>query len=123
MRSIKSTNTNPEIQVRKLLTRLGYRYRLNYSNLPGKPDIVFIGRKKAIFIHGCFWHHHTCQLSRIPEGDFWQNKIKRNQERDAKVVQEIQNLGWTTFVVWECELKDVEKTISALQEFLESSPK
>lgn len=120
MRSIKSKNTKPEIQVRNILTKLGYRYRLHYSKLPGKPDIVFISKKKAIFIHGCFWHfHNPCQISHIPDSEFWQNKIKRNQDRDAKVMLEIQKLGWSTLIIWECELKNTDKIELILREFVE----
>ncbi|WP_089376365.1 very short patch repair endonuclease [Methylobacillus rhizosphaerae] len=119
MRSIKSKNTKPELLVRKLLTQLGYRYRLHKKDLPGKPDIVFPGRKKAIFIHGCFWHGHpNCLIAKIPDNEFWQKKIQNNIQRDEKQYQELILLGWRVLILWECELRDSKKLIEVLVSFI-----
>lgn len=109
MRKVKGRDTSPELKVRKLLTRLGVRYRLNRKDLPGKPDIVMAGRRAAIFVHGCFWHGHDCARgARMPKAnaDYWRGKIARNRARDAKVQAELEAAGWRAVVVWECELKD-----------------
>lgn len=109
MRKVKGRDTSPELKVRKLLTRLGVRYRLNRKDLPGKPDIVMAGRRTAIFVHGCFWHGHDCARgARMPKtnADYWRGKIARNRARDAKVQAELEAAGWRAVVVWECELKD-----------------
>lgn len=105
MRAIRSKNTSPEIAVRKLLSAYGYRYRLHYKKLPGSPDIAFPGRKKAIFVHGCFWHGHHCKL-RVPRTnkEYWQRKLERNRKRDAWALAELRRAGWRAKVVWECEI-------------------
>lgn len=119
MRSIRSKNTKPEITVRKILTQLGYRYRLHKRNLPGNPDIVFIGKKKAIFVHGCFWHGHTdCRIARIPENEYWQLKLKKNQDRDLQSLSRLQEMGWTSLIIWECEITDLVATQDKLRQFL-----
>ena len=107
MRAVKSRDTSPEIAVRKLLSGLGYRYRLHSKKLPGKPDIVFSGRKRAILIHGCFWHGHDCKRgARLPKTNtkYWQAKIARNKERDERYLVELRARGWKIKVLWECEL-------------------
>lgn len=109
MRAVKSKNTAPEIIVRKLIYGLGYRYRLHGSHLPGQPDIVFSQRKKAIFIHGCFWHGHICKRGdRIPSTNsaYWISKIKKNKIRDNKTLTLLLEEGWSVLTIWECELKD-----------------
>jgi len=122
MRSIKSKDTKPELIVRKLLTQLGYRYRLHRKDLPGKPDIAFISRKKAVFVHGCFWHGHlNCKISHIPESEFWRNKLSKNQERDLKASSAMLESGWETLIVWECELTDINKVAIKLLDFLTHS--
>lgn len=106
MRSIKSSDTRPELAVRKLLTEMGYRYRLHRKELPGNPDIVFIGRKKAIFVHGCFWHgHERCTIAHTPNIEFWRKKLSANKQRDQHALDELSKLGWKVFIVWECSLK------------------
>lgn len=93
---IKSKNTNPEIVVRRILTRLGYRYRIHRKDIPGTPDIAFIGLKKVIFIHGCFWHRHAgCKYAYTPKSNVenWNKKFKENVERDKKVLEELKNRG------------------------------
>ena len=121
MRSVKSRNTKPEMIVRRLLYRLGYRYRLHKADLPGKPDIVFSSRKKVIFVHGCFWHGHSCNRgNRQPKSnaDYWQAKIKRNTERFAQQLSELADTSWTELTLWECELKDEDSLECILKNFL-----
>ena len=115
-----SKNTGPELVVRKLLYRLGYRYRLHKKGLPGTPDIVFNGRKKAIFVHGCFWHGHGCKYGRMPKSkvEYWSKKIDMNRERDEMNVQKLKSLGWGVLTVWQCELKDIEAVQTRLMNFL-----
>lgn len=108
MSNIKSKNTKPEIRVRKMLCNLGYgQYRLSTKKLSCKPDIVYVGMKKAIFVNGCFWHGHTCKKAALPETNhiFWKNKIITNQERDLRNYRELKEKGWSYLVIWECELK------------------
>jgi DNA mismatch endonuclease (patch repair protein) len=121
MRAVKSQNTAPEKIVRSLLHNLGFRYRLHRKDLPGKPDIVFPGRSKVIFVHGCFWHGHACRRgARTPKNnaDYWIAKIERNRERDKNNVANLQNEGWQVLMVWECEIRDREVLTSRLTEFL-----
>lgn len=120
MQAIRSKNTKPEITVRKLIFSLGYRYRLHYQKLAGKPDIVFPGRKKAIFIHGCFWHvHENCKRSNIPSGEYWANKLKRNKLRDVENQHKLSVAGWKILIIWECQLKDMVKLEELIIAFLE----
>ena len=109
MRQVKGKGTAPEVQVRRLLTAMGLRYRLHRRDLPGAPDIVMAGRKLAIFVHGCFWHGHDCARgARVPKQnrDYWTAKVARNRERDVANQAALAGKGWTPLVVWECELKD-----------------
>jgi DNA mismatch endonuclease (patch repair protein) len=109
MRRVKSTGTSPELKVRKLLTRMGLRYRLHRADLPGKPDIVMPGRKLAILVHGCFWHGHDCARgARVPKANrpYWEAKIGRNRARDETSQAALQAAGWRVLTLWECELKD-----------------
>ena len=112
MAAIKSKNTNPQIKVRKLLHSLGYRFRLHKKELPGSPDIVLKKYKTVIFVHGCFWHRHKeCKYATNPKTreEFWNKKFLSNIERDIKVRERIKAAGWKSIVVWECELKDIQK--------------
>lgn len=121
MASIKGKNTKPELLLRKLLWANGYRYRLHYKKLPGKPDIVFPGRKKAIFVHGCFWHGHKCSRGgKIPKAnsEFWSKKLRGNMERDTKNQEALRTLGWDILIVWECDLKDPDKVIYSINRYL-----
>lgn len=109
MASVKSKNTKPEMKVRSLTHKLGYRYRLHRKSLPGKPDMVFPSRKIAVFIHGCFWHGHDCKHGkRQPSSntDYWQSKILGNMERDKRVQAELSELGWKSVTIWECQIYD-----------------
>jgi len=107
MRRIKSRDTAPELTVRRLLHSLGYRFRLHRRDLPGSPDVVLPGKKAVIFVHGCFWHHHSCKLGRTPKGnqEYWVPKLARNVERDRRVRREIRALGWKVLVIWECQVR------------------
>jgi DNA mismatch endonuclease (patch repair protein) len=126
MRRIRSKDTGPELAVRKLLRNLGFTgYRLHRKDLPGKPDIAFIGRKKAVLIHGCFWHGHDCKEGlRKPKSnqDYWLPKIERNQQRDAQHLAELERLGWSVLTVWECELHSPPNLAERLQRFVTAVP-
>lgn len=107
MRAVKSRDTKPEMAVRRLLHRMGYRYRLHRPGLPGKPDIVFPGRRKVIFVHGCFWHGHDCARgARVPASNtgYWMAKIGRNVARDQTTLKQLVASGWAVLILWECEL-------------------
>src|SRR5689334_11372651 len=122
MRAVRSRNTGAEMIVRRLLYGLGYRYRLHRRDLPGKPDLTFPGRRKAIFVHGCFWHGHSCTRgARVPKSnrDYWTAKIARNKARDVRAQNDLRDLGWTTLTVWECEMKDREALGRRLRSFLD----
>ncbi|HEU4635184.1 MAG TPA: very short patch repair endonuclease [Edaphobacter sp.] len=125
MRAVKSQNTAPELAVRRWLHSNGYRYRLHSRDLPGKPDIVFPRLRKAIFVHGCFWHGHDCPRgSRLPQANrkYWKGKIARNRKRDRSTIVALSKLGWDSLIVWECEIKSCPKLGSTLREFLVSQP-
>jgi DNA mismatch endonuclease (patch repair protein) len=123
MRSVKSKNTRPELAVRKLLSAMGCRYRLHRRGLAGHPDIVFVRKKKAIFVHGCFWHaHRGCSFSHIPSSQFWQRKLSQNRERDKRSEEALKKLGWTSMVIWECEIPDFLTLKKRLARFLELRP-
>ncbi len=109
MRAVKSRDTGPERAVRAMLRRIAPGYRLHRADLPGKPDIVYAGRKLAIFVHGCFWHGHDCPRgARMPKAnaDYWRAKIARNRARDLRTLAAIEAMGWRALVVFECELKN-----------------
>lgn len=122
MASVRSVDTKPEMAVRRLVHGMGYRYRLHCRDLPGKPDLVFRSRRAVVFVHGCFWHRHAgCPLARLPKSrvDFWTTKLEGNRERDARKVAKLVDAGWRVFVVWECELKDMETLAGRLRRFLD----
>lgn len=121
MRLVRSTDTKPEVTVRKMLFRAGFRYRLHARSLPGCPDIVFPRWKKAIFVHGCFWHRHTgCRLARLPKSrlSYWEPKLEGNAVRDQGNLDELRRCGWDVLVVWECEVRRGEGLEARLFEFL-----
>ena len=121
MSHIKSKNTSLEILVRKKLFADGFRYKINDSSLPGKPDIVLPKYHTVIFVNGCFWHRHNCKLATIPKTntEYWINKFKKNEENDEKNYRLLRNYGWHVIVVWECEIKeDIDKLISTIEEEL-----
>jgi DNA mismatch endonuclease Vsr len=108
MAAIKGRDTRPELRVRRLLHRLGYRFRLHRRDLPGTPDIVLPGRHVVIFVHGCFWHRHGCKKSVLPRTrkEWWEGKLNRTVERDTQNTAALEKLGWNILVVWECTLGD-----------------
>jgi DNA mismatch endonuclease, patch repair protein len=119
----RGTDTRPEMIVRRLIFSMGYRYRLHYKSLPGKPDIVFPGRKKVIFVNGCYWHRHNCKKGgSFPATNktFWHNKFSRTKARDKQNLEKLRILGWDVLVVWECEIK-TDCLRHKLADFLESS--
>ena len=121
MARVKSANTKPEIFLRKLLWHRGFRYRVNHSKLPGKPDIYIPKYNTAIFVNGCFWHmHENCKLSSIPKNnyDFWKDKLERNVERDKKNYKELENMGVNVIVVWGCKIKGMMKNAMLLEDKL-----
>lgn len=121
MQSVKGKDTGPEWAVRRLLHRLGYRFRLHRKDLPGKPDLVFPGRKKIVFVHGCYWHAHGCRYGRPPKSrlDYWLPKLERNKQRDAEKTEVLEVLGWQVLVVWQCETKDLDSLAAKLTAFLD----
>lgn len=109
MSRIRSKDSRPEVKLRRLLFSLGYRYRLQAGGLPGRPDVAFTARRKAVFLHGCFWHcHRGCPRASTPKSrrEYWGPKLRRNRERDAEVLAALRAEGWDAHVVWECELGD-----------------
>lgn len=122
MRAVKSKNTTPELLVRRLLHRAGYRYRLHRNDLPGKPDIVFPGKRAAIFIHGCFWHQHPgCRHADRPSSNnsYWNKKLNRNVERDKAHIAALKESGWKVLTIWECETRGRD-ILPDVKQFLES---
>jgi DNA mismatch endonuclease (patch repair protein) len=120
MSRVRSKDTLPEMIVRRMLHKAGYRYRLHVPELPGKPDLVFVGRRKIILVHGCFWHmHEGCRRGRIPGSriEFWTAKLNANRERDTRNLVELKRMGWKVLTVWECELDDA-KLFTRLRRFL-----
>jgi len=120
MRAIRSKDTLPEMTVRSLVHRLGYRFRLHRQDLPGKPDLVFSVRRKVIFVHGCFWHSHACKSGLIPKSnrDFWLPKLRANKARDKKNIEALTQQGWRALVIWQCELKDSRAVGLRIKRFL-----
>ena len=122
MSRVRSKNSKAELLVRRITHGMGYRYRLHARDLPGTPDMVFRSRRKAIFVHGCFWHGHRCKLGRMPKSriEFWGAKIRSNQERDSRVLEQLEAMGWKALVIWECQLGDRERIAETIKEFLDA---
>lgn len=121
MAKVRGRDTKPELAVRRRLHALGYRYRLHDKKLPGSPDLVFPSRRKAVFVHGCFWHmHECCALARMPKSrlEFWRPKLEGNRARDAAKVGRLRDLGWDVMTVWECELRDMDTLVARVVAFL-----
>lgn len=121
MSRVRSKDTTPEMIVRRIVHALGYRYRLQGTTLPGRPDLVFASRRKVIFVHGCYWHGHDCKRgARLPSTrqEYWLPKLARNRERDARNIASLEQSGWSVLVVWECELKDRVALADRLTAFL-----
>jgi len=126
MRRIRKKDTKPELVVRRLVHRMGYRYRLHRRDLPGTPDLIFPSRRKVIFVHGCFWHQHACRLGgKQPSAnrDYWLPKLARNLERDRAAQQALIVLGWDALVIWECEIRSNAGIGGRIHEFLEGPAK
>jgi DNA mismatch endonuclease, patch repair protein len=120
MRAIKSRDTGPELFVRRVAHRLGFRFRLHRTDLPGSPDLVFPGKRRVIFVHGCFWHSHYCCGGRIPGKNraYWKEKLARTVQRDEDALTELTELGWKVTVFWECELQNLDSVERRLRQFL-----
>lgn len=126
MSLVRGKDTKPELLVRRLVYSLGYRYRLHSTEIPGKPDMVFKGRRKVIFVNGCFWHRHdNCSLARLPKSrlDFWKPKLEGNKERDKKNQEKLSARGWGFLVIWECEISDPEALTDKILNFLDKGIK
>lgn len=123
MSRVKNKDTQPELRVRSLLHRLGYRFRLHRKDLPGKPDIVLPKYKSVVFVHGCFWHGHDCSRGRRPTSnvEFWNSKLDKNIERDELNQEFLGQLGWRVLTVWECETRNVDTLAIKLVDFLTHS--
>lgn len=125
MSRIRGKDTVPELTVRSLLHRLGYRFRIHYKDLPGHPDIVLPKYQAVIFVHGCYWHRHRgCKFAYNPKSrtDFWQEKFNKNIERDKKTVKALRQKGWHVLIVWECQISNEKSLITRLLRFLAKSP-
>jgi DNA mismatch endonuclease (patch repair protein) len=121
MRAVKGKNTAPEMVVRRIAHRLGYRFRLHVPDLAGRPDLVFPRFSKVIFVHGCFWHWHNCKRGqRMPKSrtDYWEKKLQRNQARDRRHRKALNKAGWRVLVIWECQTKNPQLVGERIQTFL-----
>jgi DNA mismatch endonuclease (patch repair protein) len=121
MRAVRNQDTGPEMRVRQVSHGLGYRFRLHRRDLPGKPDLAFPGRRKVIFVHGCFWHQHKgCRRASMPQSNvgFWRHKLERNAARDADHLTTLKAHGWKSLVIWECETKDNRWLAMRIRRFL-----
>ena len=122
MKRVKQRDTAPELIVRKILFAAGYRYRVHRRDLPGSPDIVFPGRRKVIFVNGCFWHgHQNCSRASLPKTRFqyWKDRILKNRERDARSIAALEKLGWAVDTIWECQTRDMASLEERLARFLD----
>ena len=123
MSGIRSRDTGPEKILRRMLHKAGFRYRLHAKDLPGCPDIVFYGRRKVVFVHGCFWHLHPgCRKVPASRQDFWISKLVENCKRDRSNRLRLKRAGWDVLVVWECELRDPEAAFGKVRDFLDGKP-
>jgi DNA mismatch endonuclease (patch repair protein) len=123
MAKVRQRDTKPELAVRSAAHKLGYRFRLHVRQLPGTPDLVFVSRRKVIFVHGCFWHRHEgCSRSTFPKTrpDFWERKFVANVERDRKSAAKLVQLGWDVLTIWECQTSDERDLGALLTRFLEA---
>ena len=122
MAAIRGKHTSPEMTVRRVLTAMGYRYRLHGRGLPGRPDVVFASRRAVILIHGCYWHRHSCSLGQVmprTRRQFWRAKLEGNAVRDRRTRARLRRLGWRVLVVWECQLRDLDVLATRLRRFLD----
>jgi DNA mismatch endonuclease (patch repair protein) len=123
MRRVRGKNTRPEMLVRSIAHRLGFRFRLHRSDLPGKPDLVFPKYRAVVFVNGCFWHGHDCRRGRRPSSNqaFWDAKLEENAARDRRAEESLRALGWRVLVLWECELRDEVELGARLDSFLRNA--
>jgi DNA mismatch endonuclease (patch repair protein) len=122
MSRIRGKDTKPELTVRRVAHALGYRFRLHRRDLPGAPDLAFPGRRKVVFVHGCFWHQHPgCRYAYRPKSnlEFWKSKLAANTRRDACVLQKLREEGWSPLVIWECEISNLQNLANRLKSHLE----
>jgi DNA mismatch endonuclease, patch repair protein len=123
MRRVRSRDTKPEKALRRTVWALGYRYRKNRRDVIGQPDIALIARRRAIFLHGCFWHRHDCPSGRrVPKSrtEFWEAKFANNVSRDARVRRQLKTTGWRVLVIWECEIRDSSRVARRIRKFLDA---
>ena len=120
MASVHTRDTGAEKAVRSIVHRLGYRYSLARRDLPGKPDLVFVSRRKVIFVHGCFWHGHPCRYGRLPKSrlDYWKPKIAVNKARDRRQANGLRKAGWSVMIVWQCQLKKKDALEARIEDFV-----
>jgi DNA mismatch endonuclease, patch repair protein len=123
MRRIRSKGMLPELAVRSMVHRMGYRFRLHRKDLPGKPDLVFVSRRKVIFVHGCFWHAHDCTIAHTPRSNtaYWGPKLQRNKARDARNIEALRAVGWKSLVIWECEIRSGRTLQKRIRAFLSAN--
>lgn len=121
MSRVRGKDTASEMLVRRLVHRMGFRYRLHRRDLPGTPDLVFSSRRKVIFVHGCFWHQHNCKRGKRPSSnvEFWNAKLDGNSRRDKTNILSLQKNNWSVLVVWECETKQLDVLSRRIQRFLD----
>ncbi len=124
MRRVRSSGTRPEMIVRKIVRRMGIKYRSCPSNLPGKPDLVMVEQRKAILVHGCFWHGHDCEAGKLPKSNraYWRSKQTKNALRDSRNARALRSKGWKLMVIWECEIRTGKRLQSRLSRFLRVKP-
>ncbi|MFC5522663.1 very short patch repair endonuclease [Polaromonas jejuensis] len=124
MSRIRGKDTKPELIVRSVLHRLGFRFRIHRKDLPGRPDIVLPRHKKVVLVHGCFWHGHLCKIAPGPKSNtaYWSPKIEANRARDDRNRTALKDLGWDVLELWECEIRDLQKTEERLRAFLHTDP-
>ena len=122
MSRIRGKDTKPEMTVRRLAHALGFRYRLHVTELPGTPDLVFPSRRKVIFVHGCFWHGHSCSRGAVPQTrrGFWIPKLEKNRVRDLANLNKLGRLKWRRLVIWECQLNNLQRTETRIARFLDA---
>jgi DNA mismatch endonuclease, patch repair protein len=123
MSQIRSRNTAPEMWVRSLLHRLGYRFRIHRKDLPGRPDVVLPRHRKVVMVHGCFWHGHCCSIASLPKSNtgYWHEKIERNRARDRRNVEALKCMGWSVLELWECDVRKSVELERRLRSFMKSS--
>ncbi|MCU1338039.1 MAG: XorII very short patch repair endonuclease [Bryobacterales bacterium] len=123
MRRICSKGMLPELAVRSIVHQMGFRFRLHRKDLPGKPDLVFVSRRKVIFVHGCFWHAHDCRIAHTPKSNaaYWGPKLERNKARDVRNIEALGAAGWKPLVIWECEIRSGRTLQKRIRAFLSAN--